>query len=91
VVGEIVTTMFGGGGGGEEADPTVPAQDDSKIAQTQRITKPRIGLWLRVARMRHAKVRHVLLRFLASRMSMVEARDVPERSTQSEESLRSAA
>ncbi len=94
VVGDISTTTFGGGGG-EELDPTVPAQADSKIAQTQTITKQTIEALLRATlratRTRRAKVRLVFLRSLASRMTAVEARDVPERSSRREEGLRSPA
>ena len=73
VVGETVTTMFGGGGGGgEELDPTVPAQADSKIAQTQMITRQTIGMQLCVARhatrTRRAKIRLLFSRSLTSRM-----------------------
>ncbi len=84
VVGDISTTMFGGGGGGD-ADPTVLAHADSKIAQAQITTRHKIGTQLRVTRTRRAKIRLVFLRSLASRMSAMEARDVPERSRQSEE------
>jgi hypothetical protein len=70
--GETFTTTFGGGGGGEDGDPTAPAQADSRIAQTQTMTKQTMGALLhatlRATRPRRAKIRPVFLRSLAFRM-----------------------
>ena len=79
VAGETSTTMFGGGGC-EELDPTVPAQADSKIAQTHRIISQTIGTQPRASRMRRA----VFSRSLAPCTPTTEARDVPERRGQEE-------
>ena len=63
-VGETFTTIFGGGG--EDADPAVPAQADSKIAETHSTTKHTVGTRFRVAR--RAAARPVASRLFAPRM-----------------------